>query len=172
VDDKFAFSITSLWSVLDVDVGLPYLQASGSHVFNTFWGRFGWGSVPLLGKDPYLLFWIVTAIILVGNIIALVQSKGKIAWDLGIVFFGSAALIMIMTLYRHGGNWMGYEATPNARYLMPAFLPLGLFIINGLTTLFSTLRLPKDFQNSLWLGILIVYNGWAVVSIWSYYVPK
>jgi hypothetical protein len=78
VDDKFAFSITSLWSVLDVDVGLPYLQASGSHVFNTFWGRFGWGSVPLLGKDPYLLFWIVTAIILVGNLIALVQSKGKL----------------------------------------------------------------------------------------------
>ena len=174
VDEKFAFSITNLWSVLDVDVGLPYLRLAGRHVFNTFWGRFGWGSVPLLGKDPYLLFWIVTAIILVGNLIALVQSKGKIAWDLGIVFFGSAAFIVIMTLFRHGGNWIWYEATPNARYLMPAFLPLGLFIINGISVLFHRLRLGKikpSFQNSLWLGILIVYNVWAAISIWSYYVP-
>ncbi|MCS6907947.1 MAG: hypothetical protein RML93_08715 [Anaerolineales bacterium] len=174
VDEKFSFSITHLWAAFDPDVGLPYLRSAAKHVFETFWGRFGWGSVPLRGANPYVFFVFFAVLLGVGNFLSLLPSKGRIAWDLVLFLLGAAVVILVMTLFRNGGNWIWYEATPNARYLMPAFLPLGLFILNGWGQLVELgLRFCKRCSvsgNWLWFGWLIGYNVWALLSIWSYYV--
>lgn len=173
VDEKFAFSITHLWAVMDVNVGLAYLRLTGMHIFETFWGRFGWGAVPLKGENPYLVFTVITLILLIGNLLSIVRSKGKIGWGLLIFLCVSAVSVLIMTLFRGGGNWIWYEATPNARYLMPAFLPLGVLIVNGWSELSNLLlrsyKGKPNLTNYLWFGFLIVYNVWSMVSIWSYY---
>lgn len=174
VDDKFWFSITHLWSIFDRHVGLPYLQASGRHVFHTFWGRFGWGSVPLSGSKPYRFFWGVTIALGVANLWALFSQRRSLPVDLIFFLFLTVGGILVMTLFRNGGNWIWYEATPNARYLQPAFLPLGLWIVNGWMTvmdvLFKKVNKKPNLTHFLWFGLLIGYNVWAMVSIWTYYV--
>ncbi|RCK76376.1 MAG: hypothetical protein ANABAC_0527 [Anaerolineae bacterium] len=172
VDQKFAFSITHLWAIFDPPVGYPYLQGAAGHVFQTFWGRFGWGSVPLVGANPYSFFGWLTLFILLGNVLSVYQRRNEIAWQLIAFLFLSFFLILVMTLFRHGGNWIWYEAMPNARYLMPAILPLAMFIVNGWATLLGSTRPFKDkpiLMNVLWFLLLIGYNLWALWSIWSYY---
>ncbi len=174
VDERFNFSITHLWAVTDVNVGLPYLRASGGHVFETFWGRFGWGAVALKGQYAYTGLALFTVLLFVGNGLAMFQNRRTLAWD-GVIFMAlSFGLILVMTLFRNGGNWIWYEATPNARYLMPAFLPMGMFLVNGWNTLSQFVLRDSEKKhfliNWLWLGLLIVYNLWSMVSIWSFYI--
>lgn len=173
VDDKFQFSITHLWSIFDQHVGLPYLKSSGGHVFNTFWGRFGWGAVPLIGSNPYGFFWGVTVILGIANFGSLISNCRSSPIDLIFFLFLTVVSILVMTLFRNGGNWILYEATPNARYLLPAFLPLGLWIVNGWVTmtdvLFKNIKKKQKLTHLLWFGLLIGYNVWAMVSIWIYY---
>lgn len=173
VDEKFWFSITHLWSIFDRHVGLPYLESSGRHVFNTFWGRFGWGAVPLIGSKPYRFFGGIMVILGLANLWALFSKRRSAPLDLIVFLFLTVGSILVMTLFRNGGNWIWYEATPNARYLLPAFLPLGLWIVNGWVTvtdvLFKNIKKKQKLTHLLWFGLLIGYNVWAMVSIWTYY---
>ncbi len=172
VDDKFAFSITHLWAIFDPLVGYPYLQGAAGHVFQTFWGRFGWGSVPLLGAYSYSLFGWLTLFLLLGNGLSVYQRRNELAWQLIAFLLLSFFLILVMTLFRNGGNWIWYEATPNARYLMPAILPLAMFTVNGWATLLGSIRPFNDkpiLIHVLWFLLLIGYNLWALWSIWSFY---
>ena len=173
VDEKFAFSITHLWAILDRYVGYPYLRGAGGHVFQTFWGRFGWGGVPLSGTNPYAVFVLLLFVLTVGNLIALVRERLQVPWDLIVFLFLAFGAILIMTLFRNGGNWIWYEATPNARYLMPAFLPLALFFVQGLGTLMTFLKYFKKNPPQIAIALLVAligYNVWAITSIWSYFV--
>jgi hypothetical protein len=129
-----------------------YYKESVLSLMHTFWGKFGWGHVPLQGDKPYRLPGIFTLITIGGTFWGLWRRWRRLAWDqaafLGLVLAG----VWIPALVRgvgYVGFWHVY--LPVARYAGPAIIPTALVLSLGwmeIVYLFKAvwLRLLRPFS--------------------------
>ena len=151
-----------------------YYQVTTKVLFHTFWARFGWGNVTLLGYRPYTILGIFTLVGLIGAVIALFRKRGEINWELffflGVSMFviWGAALLRGVTSYIGGGYFF-----PVARYAYPAILPTMLVLNVGWLEITSWveryLRIPKNFQLVGIISIFILLDLLSLYTIFSYY---
>ena len=171
MDRYFFSSITNVWAILDRDTGWAYIKSAGRYFFESFWGRFGWGSIVLSGGSPFLVFTVLTFLALLGNLLALWRQPKQISVSL-ILFLTLLTLVTLyLGLFRTAGNWVRYEAMPNARYLLPAIFPIAAFLVSGWyhVSKASPLRkIPPSILFRAYVLALVCYNGWAWFSIWQY----
>jgi len=156
----------ALYSLLDLPASGWYYQLTIRNLLHTFWGRFGWGHVPLLGSKPYRILAALTMLGLVGAGLALASRWRQVKWRqvafLGLVLVG----IWGITLIR-GSNYIFLRAgfLSSARYAFPAIIPTMLFLNRGwklwMEAVESGLKFPGWAAN---LGFIIFFLGLDIFS--------
>lgn len=161
--------------ILDPLPALSYYQAAIKMIGQSFWGRFGWGHVTLLGYRPYSALAIFTLIGIVGSGFAFLRKRKVIPWD--VVFFFGVATIIIWgsTLLRGSGTIVeGHYTIPVARYGFPAIIPTMLLLDIGwlevMHWLEKYLRIPGWILKVAFLLIFGALIGLSIFSILRFYV--
>ena len=168
IDKYFNFSTNDLWVIFDGEIGWSYMLSVGRNLFRTFWGGFSWGRVPLAGRHPSFIFFLIIVIGIVGALISLRKNLKRLDWNIVTFLFLISSAVIIVTLYRGAGNWYRYEFTPVARYIYPVIWPIFLFLSS---VWYNLLRRINEKGSTLFFFATagIAYHVWGLYSIWSYF---
>ncbi len=171
-----------LTSMLDPSGAGWIFKASGLRIFRTFWGKFGWGNVPLLGGKPYRVFGLLSmlAIIGFGIWIAHLILRKRIMRHANyfVILFSLFILIWFGAMTRgtlHLGVIQMY--LPVARYAAPAIIPTLLILTIGwlevLSIIIRWLRVPPDLREPVrfvvYLGAFAIFNLYSLYSVIIFY---
>jgi hypothetical protein len=153
---------------------VPYYQSAIKMLLHTFWARFGWAQVTLIGYRPYAVLGLFSLAGLVGAVVAFWNQRRNIRWEL-FIFLGlslislwGAALVRGVTSYIDGGYFI-----PVARYAYPAILPTMLILNIGwleITRWIEKLfKIPRKYQ--IWgiISIFLILDIVSVISISSFF---
>jgi hypothetical protein len=140
-----------LTSFLDWPAAGNFYLASVRHLFQTFWARFGWGHVPLIGERySYWLLAGFSLVALFGCVVGVIRREKGVPWDL-IVFMGIGFLAAWGTTLARGATTLGLaqQYVPVARHAYPLIIPVALFLCLGWLEVFFILnsfgrRPPSD----------------------------
>jgi hypothetical protein len=153
---------------------VPYYTSAIKMLMHTFWARFGWAQVTLVGYRPYTFLGVFTLLGMVGAIAAFWNNRKHIRWEL-FVFLGlavvslwGAALLRGVSSYIDGGYFI-----PVARYAYPAIIPTMLVLILGWLEIMRWieryLHVPQRYQRWVLISFFLVLNITSVYSIWTFY---
>jgi 4-amino-4-deoxy-L-arabinose transferase-like glycosyltransferase len=153
-----------------------YLWQLVATTYRSFWGQFGWMSVPM-PRRVYLVIGLFIAFDLAGLVILMIKSS--IPETNRVVRAGGVALLLglLTTVFQY----LYYNVTFvqfQGRYLFPALIPLGLIVAAGLwgwkTLLEGWLKHERWQKILIWLPLLGV--SWlpllAVYALFSFIVPN
>jgi hypothetical protein len=143
----------------------------GWYMFRSFWGRFGWGHVLMLGSRPYRVLAIITGLALAGAAAFLWRRRRLLSLEM-LAFLGlAAAAAWIMTLVRSENYVLLRIYYPPARYAYPAIIPMLLLLHTGWSELYRPIqrRLPRSLGLVLYSILMSIPLLWGLVSIWVYY---
>jgi hypothetical protein len=163
-----------LGAVLDWRPVAWYYRTTLQNLAFTFWARFGWGHVKLLGNrfvDPILL--ILSLLGLLGTILAIIRQRGRLPWP--IITFFSLVLLLIWgpAVVRGVGSLTGSVFIPSARYAYPAIIPSDLLLVYGWRELFclaaDRLRVIDRYAYASYTAFFLGLNALAIVSIVRFY---
>ena len=161
------------WAVLDPTTSWLYYKDAIGYIFRTFWGRFNWGTLGLAGQRPYRLFVILSALAVLGNVIAVWRYRRIIDWNLLVFFLALVAADLTYTIVRFSGGWQTYYSLlPQARYFFPVILPTAFLIRAGWYALLEKPIKVIHVQDAfiyMFIGLFVLYNSWAWYSIWAYW---
>jgi hypothetical protein len=136
----------ALYTVLDWRAAGWYYLSSSRILFRTFWAKFGWGNVPLLGNKPYQSLFIVTLLGVLGMFLAFFRRWRRLPYAVITILAAGLIIVWSLALLR-GSNYMLAAAPvyfPVARYGFPAVIPSMLFLTVGWAeVLFEVQRLFK-----------------------------
>ncbi len=104
--------------------------------FQSFWGNFGWVSLPL--SDAWFLFWLVVSMLaLLGVLWKIVVSEEEWDWKdwLRVTFLLGSALSILLGFVRQTMllSVFGIEAYPQGRYLFVLSIPIAWMLLSGLS---------------------------------------
>lgn len=161
--------------------GLPQFGNWVAGSFHSFWGQFGWMSLPL-PQWQYLLLLALTAVVLVGWLMRMQNAKFKIQSDpttrprdssfgaqddkwasaapwlgLAIVWFGTT------------GSYLYYNITflqTQGRYVFPALAPIGIVCAAGTAAWF-----PRRTQPAAMVALSLAMLAFAVYTLQRELVP-
>ena len=161
-------------------VGWHY-RLTVERLLRTFWAKFGWAHISLIGNRPYQLLAVFSAIGVVGFAVwfsgQIIRKKGKVPWDI-VVLFASQLLIVWGGTISRGVIYLGNNRLylPVARYAYTAIIPTMLILALGwlelLNLIFKGIRLPRNsaaLRGSIWVGFLLILDIWSILSIYRYY---
>jgi hypothetical protein len=119
----------------------PYLAESLQISFNSFWGQFGWMTLPLQ-EGFYRLFLVFTLIASGGLVVNALQPKSdaprrphaRTVWAL---LWGAVLLTLLAFIY-YNSEFLQRQG----RYLFPGLIPLAIFLALGLDS-WRRLLLPR-----------------------------
>ncbi|MEJ2710032.1 MAG: DUF2142 domain-containing protein [Anaerolineales bacterium] len=163
-----------LGAVLDWRPVVWYYRITLQNLAFTFWARFGWGHVKLLGNrfvDPILL--VLSLLSLLGAVVAVFRHRRRLPWPT-ITFF-SLVLLLIWgpAVVRGVGSLTGRVFIPSARYAYPAIIPSALLLVYGWRELFclavNRLRITDRYGYALYAAFFVGLNALAIVSIVRFY---
>ncbi len=165
-------------SSLIAETSFPaYLWQMIATTYRSFWGQFGWMSVPMPGRI-YLGLGLFLSFDLVGLVILLIKSR-KLPEMNRVVRAGSVALLL--GLLTTAFQYLYYNVTFvqfQGRYLFPALIPVGLIVIAGIwgwKVLFEGWLKREGWQKALtWLPLLAV--SWllplAIYALFNFIIPN
>jgi hypothetical protein len=173
----YSLSLT-YYGLLDWPATGWYFDLTLKNLFRTFWAKFGWGNVALIGYTPYRWLAVIHLLGLLGAALSLAKarfSRRETAsdWETA-AWFGLAVFGLGLLVFIRGWVHLYSRAYPvPARYLYPAVIPLLWPVVVGwwqlLGGLARLLRLP------LWIAYLVYgvgfagLNAWSVISILRFY---
>lgn len=173
VSSSFHLQATDFWSVFDPATSRIYFEDAAQFLFRTFWGRFNWGTLPLVGNNPYLSFTVLSALALLGNGVAFWRYRKIADWNLVLFLLLLLLVDLVYTLFRFAGGWSNYYyLLPQSRYLHPVIVSMAFFICLGW---YALLAVPLKMTNLkgkfvyIFTALFILYNGWAWYTIWAYW---
>ncbi len=173
VSNSFHLQATDFWSVFDPTTSRLYFKDAAQFLFRTFWGRFNWGTLPLVGNNPYLLFTVLSGLALIGNGVAFWRYRKIADWSLVLYMLLLFLVDLVYTLFRFAEGWYNYYLLlPQSRYLHPVIVATAFFICLGW---YALLAVPLKITNLkgkfayVFAGLFILYNGWAWYTIWAYW---
>ncbi|MHB0965818.1 MAG: hypothetical protein ACYC36_05115 [Bellilinea sp.] len=173
VSQTFGFQAADFWAIFDPPASRVYFKDAAQFLFRTFWGRFNWGTLPLVGNNPYLLFTVLSGLALIGNGVAFWRYRKIADWNLALFMLLLFLVDLVYTLFRFAGGWSNYYyLLPQSRYLHPVIVATAFFICLGW---YALLAVPLKITNLkgkfayVFTGLFILYNGWAWYTIWAYW---
>lgn len=170
---KFGKRTTDIWAILDPITSRTYFKDALGYLFRTFWGRFNWGTLPLVGQRPYRLFVGLTILAIAGLPIALGQYRTSIS--LSLVGFLTVSFFagLIYTLFRFAGDWDHYYLLlPQARYFFPYIVTSAFLLCSGWygwTSWILRSERAKSLGFVFFVLMMLAYNGWAWYTIWRFW---
>jgi hypothetical protein len=163
-----------LYTLRDWDGAGWYYRATGASLFRTFWAKFGWGHVSLLGSKPYRWLLLATVFLTLGGLWGFWRARRSLRWDVVLLYaltLGTAWGLAVVRGAHH--VFMSFVSIPVARYAFPALLPLALFFSLGALTwehgLGRVLPPLRKFPGMLWGIFLTMLTLWSWVSIYVFY---
>ena len=166
-----------LASLLDWEASSSYYRSAAANLMRTFWAKFGWGHVPLLGRKPYRLLAGVTAMGMAGLGLALWRRRRtlpSLPWA-SLMVLGLALLgIWGIGLVRGAGSfWTSWAFIPSARFVYPAIIPTTLILSLGWLEIerrvWRRSRSQAGMLPVLTFGFFLALDVFALVSLVSYY---
>jgi len=171
----------SLWltSLLDQNGAGWYYNLSFRHLFRTFWARFGWGHVTLLGHKPYRHLGYLCLAGMVASFLWLIRSawihrKEIPYWSIAFFLLATLAAVWGMTWVR-GISYLGLARfyLPVGRYAYPAVIPTVLLVVLGWERALGWLSKRLGWSQLLPLAVIpaffIALDIFSIISILSYY---
>jgi hypothetical protein len=162
-----------LYSLLDRSGAGWYYVVTAQNLLRTFWGKFGWGNVSLIGSKPYRALGFVTMIGAVGTVLVLPKISKKTLWE--VLFLLSGATLAVWAFaWMRGSYYLIYRPfIPPARYAYPVIIPTISFLCLGWSLIAQKLSVVMRIPNKLWIGIFgIFFLGLSMISmitIFTYY---
>ena len=164
-----------LYTLFDREGANWYYLGAGENIFETFWGRFGWGHVPLPGGDfLYRVFTWMVVLAVIGAAFYPFGKRGKIPVD-ALLFFGLTLLLVWFAAFARGAIFIFVEHVflPSARYAFPAIGPTLLFLVAGWVAagkyVVKTVRIPRFYFIAVYVDLLVVLDLLALWEIGRYY---
>ncbi len=161
-----------LYSVLDSQGAGWYYRATAANLFQTFWARFGWGQVLLIGAASYWLLGIVTALGALGSLLFARQIE-RLRGDM-LAFLVLVLGVMWGAAFLRGAIFIFAPRPfiPVARYAYPAIGP-SIFLLSvgwcGLFGLARKFRIPLKLQYVVYLLGFLVLDIVSIISILRFY---
>lgn len=160
-------------SLLDWKGAGWYYRYTGINILRTFWARFGWNNVPLLGSKPYRALAVVTLLGLVGAGWAICQRRHSLPWEV-LLFLGLAVFgIWGPAIFRGIGSLFGNSFFSVARYVYPAIIPTVLVLNIGwleiIHNLGKWLRIAPKFQHVAFLLFFIALDALSILTLTRFY---
>lgn len=151
-----------------------YYKSAGLRLLRTFWAKFGWGQVPLLGRKPYRSLILITAAGLLGAGLALYQRRYVLRWDL--LFWLAALLLGVWGIVLSRGAtyiFVSNPFLPVARYAFPAIIPTMLGLTVGWWSVLALAarrgRIHPQIPSLLIVGFFLVLDLYSAISIITFY---
>ena len=162
-----------LYSLLDNPTSGWYYLNTFYRLARTFWAKFGWGHVTIIGHKPYRVLGIFTVIGLASAVVALWRKRRVVPWD--VLAYFAIVLISVwgITWVRGSVYLFLFPFIPVARYTYPAIIP-AMFVLNlgwleVLEALKRWFRLPQGTEIVVYIVLMLALDIISVVSILKYY---
>ena len=157
-----------------------YYREAFQNIFFSFWGKFGWGNVPLFGNHTYFILSVLSIITLLFFVFAgikyirILLSKGSPLVTIVLIFFITSILICLVAILRGLPAIIGgYVFIPSARYIYPVLLPILISLNIGWLEINNQLQrwlcATSWLTVSLFLLLFLALNILTWVSISSFY---
>lgn len=147
-----------------------FITGTVHRLIRTFWAKFGWAHINLIGHKPYRIFGVLTLLGLVGAAAALIQDVKKFPKNSVLIFSLILIGLWVPNLCRGfvllASNVMYY---PVSRYNYPSMIAVAYFLTTGWIFLLDSISIPKNVQAWLYFTIFVAVDIWSVVSILLYY---
>jgi hypothetical protein len=158
--------------LLDVRGNSWFLVGSFRTIFRTFWGRFGWGNISMIGSLTYRLFELVTLLSFAGLGIFSFRHRSSIPW--GIVIFNGISLLLVLFMAFYTGiamqSLISKDYLPVARFILSMIVPISFALCAGWSIILD--YFGRLFRNPVrWMppvvffGLFFFFDGAAIVSI-------
>ncbi len=174
-----------LSALLDLPATGYLYRLTAPHLFRTFWGRFGWGHVPLyffkfLGRRPYFYLGLVTLVALLGAFLAALRRLRTWHWEIGFVLGVALLIPWLITLLR-GTVFLPLPRLyfSVARHALVSILPVMLLLNTGWREIGRiALRSLRHYAGEthlipvlrgLYLFFFVAMNAYAYFSIAKFY---
>jgi 4-amino-4-deoxy-L-arabinose transferase-like glycosyltransferase len=137
--------------------------------FNSFWGQFGWMTVPLPGW-VYRSLLLFSGLVLTGLALAMRQRKlaGRVLYPRPLAVLAG---LFVLTLGVHVGYNFTFEQH-QGRYLFPALIPIGVGVAVGLD---GWARLARRYYSVsiavLPVGLALLFIGLDLWALFQVIVP-
>ena len=160
--------------LLDRAAAKSYYLSTFIRISQSFWARFGWGHVPILGEYSYPVLGFLTLVGLVGALLSMGRHRKQLQWDL--IFFFGVSLLFIwgLTIMRGSGSILdGRYLIPVARYAYPAIIPTMLILNLGWLELFywikRFIKIPSTVGFALFLLLFLGLDALSLLTIVKFY---
>lgn len=162
-----------LYSLTDLKAAGWYYRVTAFNLVRTFWAKFGWGNVPLLGHKPYRVVGAFSLLGILGALFMLWRKRDSLPWDI-LVFLGLVMLgIWGVTWIRGSVYLFRWIFIPGSRYAFPAIIPtmmvLNLGWLGIIQTVTGWLRSPGWVQYVVFGGLWLALDIYAVLSLLAVY---
>jgi hypothetical protein len=162
------------------------LRLTIRHLFRTFWARFGWGHVPILGEYTYKTLLAITLVSFLGILIGFWHYRRCLPWDV-------IAISMLAMLFAWGlalARGFVFLSQPSfyvstARHAAPVIVPVVIFLTFGWLVIMKGLgELGRRFSSrreaasgdrvpgvlfALYVILFLALDVFSIISIISYY---
>jgi hypothetical protein len=162
-----------LTSLADLPGYGPYYWNTMQRMLQTFWAKFGWAHVPLLGNNPYIFLNAVTLLGLVGAVVFFIRARRRLPVTITFTLGLGLAMVWGLALVRGAGSLISAVLVPAARYANPVIIPSLLLLCLGwleparhIIRKIPKLSLPLA---GIFLAFLLGLNIYAIVSILVYF---
>ena len=161
-----------LASIVDYKGGGWYYRLTLARLFRTFWAKFGWAHVPLLGHKPYRILLGFTILAVIGMVLGAFQDLHRLQWIVAFLFVLVLLGYWIPTLVR-GSIFLAFHRVfiPAARYAYPSIICVGTLLTYGWSKLLDILKIRQQLQALIFFVVFLVIDLWSLASIYVYYHP-
>lgn len=160
-------------SVVDWPGFSGYYWHTSQNLLRTFWGKFGWSHVPLLGHKPYRPLAVVTLLSIAGLALFLSRKWSGLPKDILFLLGLSLVGIWSLALVWGVGTYVGTAVIPSARYAYPAIIPTTVALCTGWLELGGRitlkLHIPAKVMGVCYVVLFIVLDLYSLVSIMLFY---
>ncbi|MFV2044183.1 MAG: ArnT family glycosyltransferase [Anaerolineales bacterium] len=156
-----------------------YYLFSAGNLFRTYWAKFSWGQVSLLGERPYRTLLVATGFGLVGAAAAVLTRRRRLErlpWEVMGILAISTAAVWGAALVR-GVSWRPENLfIPASRYAYPVVIPTMLVLTIGwywwMRRFEHVFRLPARIKWVVFFGLLLILDVWSLVSIYVFFSSR
>ncbi len=163
------------YTVRDQSAAGWFYRNSIGQLGRTFWGRFGWGNVSLIGQKPYRPLAGLTILGLIGAIVALGRIHHRINWKVTFILTLAIMIVWLATLFR-GSSFILDRAhfLPVARYVFPVVIPMTLALVLGwhewMRFIWNRFKALKPWVIAGYLCLFLGINLYALFSLYLYFI--
>jgi hypothetical protein len=150
-----------------------YYRTTFRHLGRTFWAKFGWANVSLIGHKPYRLLALGTYLGILGASVSLFLNRKKLNWSL-VGFLGLVLVLLWGAALIRGSIYLtDLLLIPAARYAYPGIIPTMLLLNSGWLALlvpigYKIKRIPY-FHYLVYLLAFVGLDAYALWSIFTFY---